>query len=66
MNKKLYGLVWSHTAEFKILAFSAVTVNMLELDLFENVCIFLLVATSSSSNIERQMCSVVYPPGRLC
>ena len=30
---------WTHTAEFKILAFSAVTANMLELDLFEKVCI---------------------------
>ena len=26
---------WTHTAEFKILAFSAVTANMMELDLFE-------------------------------
>ena len=27
----------SHTAEYKLLAFSAVTANMLELDLFEEV-----------------------------
>ena len=29
--------IWSHTAEFKLLAFSAVTANMLELDLFKKV-----------------------------
>ena len=34
--------IWSHTAEFKLPAFSAVTANMLELDLFEKVCIFVV------------------------
>ena len=34
--------IWSHTAEFKILAFSAVTANMLDFDLFEKVCIFVV------------------------
>ena len=33
---------WSHTAEFKLLAFSAVTANMLDFDLFEKVCIFVV------------------------
>ena len=32
--------IWSHTAELKLLAFSAVTAIMLELDLFEKICIF--------------------------
>ena len=32
----------SHTAEFKLLAFSAVTASMLKLDLFEEVCIFVV------------------------
>ena len=30
----------SHTAEFKLLAFSVVTASMLKLDLFEKICIF--------------------------
>ena len=32
----------SHTAEFKLLAFSVVTASMLKLDLFEKVCIFVV------------------------
>ena len=32
----------SHRAEFKLLAFSAVTANMLYFDLFEKVCIFVV------------------------
>ena len=34
--------IWSHTAEFKLLAFSAVTANMLDFDLFEKICIFVV------------------------
>ena len=45
--KKCFGaysysrkLLFDHTAKFKLLAFSAVTANRLEADLFEKVCIF--------------------------
>ena len=34
--------IQSHTAEFKLLAFSVVTAIMLKLDLFEKVCIFVV------------------------